>query len=444
MNADVIVVGGGLAGLNAARDLVAGGADVVVLEARGRPGGRVEQTRMADGRIVQLGGEVVGRFHEAYIGLAAELGLTLVPAFPDLPGEETWVMADGHHVGDDPPWFGDADRSAYARVETAFATLARTVDADDPWSHPDASRLDRTSVGDWLRAEGATQNVVRARELAMLSLSAESVERTSLLSDLRKESAAGSHGFYDYAVWEHLRVAEGSATVALRIAAGLGERVRYASPVTRFTVGGRPGGPRHSSAVTVNGERFEADAIVCAVPVGPLRNILIDGVSAARRQSLDRQRHALAAKAVFVYPESFWEANGQNGAAYFETAIMGGTWVQREGIISALVPPERLAPLLATSPAQLEGELVQEMVDSFGEQARDTQAVFLRRWGVDPYTLGYITAWRPGDVMAVGPLHATHEPPFYVCGSDQWVCGYMEGAVRTGRAAAVAALGAGD
>jgi hypothetical protein len=42
--------------------------------------------------------------------------------------------------------------------------------------------------------------------------------------------------------------------------------------------------------------------------------------------------------------------------------------------------------------------------------------------------------------MSVGPLHGTHEPPFYVCGSDQWVCGYMEGAVRTGRAAAAAAL----
>src|ERR1700733_2364421 len=254
MSPDVIVVGGGLAGLNAARDLVAGGADVVVLEARGRPGGRVEQTRMADGRIVQLGGEVVGSFHEAYIELAGELGLTLVPAFPDLPGEETWVMADGHHVGDEPPWFEDADRAAYAASEAAFAKLARTVDPDDPWSHPDAEALDAISVGDWLRSAGATPNVVRAREGAMLSLSAESVERTSLLSDLRKEAAAGAHGFYDYDVWEHLRVAEGSATVALTIAERLGHRIRYASPVARITVGGRNGGPRRSSAVTANGE----------------------------------------------------------------------------------------------------------------------------------------------------------------------------------------------
>src|SRR5262245_3201582 len=100
---DVVVLGAGLAGLSAARDLVAGGADVVVLEARGRAGGRVEQTTLADGRLVQLGGEVVGPFHTAYTGLVGELGLTLVPSFPDLPGEETWLLADGRHVGADIP-----------------------------------------------------------------------------------------------------------------------------------------------------------------------------------------------------------------------------------------------------------------------------------------------------------------------------------------------------
>lgn len=437
---DVVVIGAGLAGLSAARDLRRGGADVVVLEARGRAGGRVEQAALADGRIAQLGGEVVGPFQHAYAQLVAELGLTLVPSFPGLPGEDTYLLADGRHVGDGQPWMTDADRASLAAVEAAFGRLARTVDPDDPWSHPDADRLDRISVGDWLRSEGATRNVVRARDLSMRALGAESVERTSLLSDLRKEAAAQAPGFYDYTIWEAQRVEEGSATVALRMAEELGPCVRYGTTVTHV----RLAGVRGCEVTTATGERFAAEAVVCAIPVGPLRSLPIEGLSAQRRRSLDRQRHALAAKAVFVYPASFWERQGQNGASYFEATLLGGTWTQQVGILSALVPPESLAPLLASAPRGLEDELVAEIAAAFGPQALEPEAVFLRRWGVDPLTLGYITAWRPGDVMSVGPLHGTHEPPLYVCGSDQWVCGYMEGAVRTGRAAAAAALGVGS
>ena len=118
---DVVVVGAGLAGLSAALDLKAGGADVVVLEARDRPGGRVVQTQMPDGRLVQLGGEVTGAFQTAYRGLVEELGLTLESAFPSIPGEDTYMLAEGRFVGNDFPWMTDEDRASYAKVEQAFA-----------------------------------------------------------------------------------------------------------------------------------------------------------------------------------------------------------------------------------------------------------------------------------------------------------------------------------
>ncbi len=437
MRFDVVVVGAGLAGLSAARDLAAAGTDVVVIEARGRAGGRVEQTRLPDGRLVQLGGELTGDFHTAYRGLVDELGLTIVPGFGDEDsGEEVALLADGRFVGNGWPWMSAADRASYAAAAAEFAKLAAGVDPDDPWSHPDAERLDRISVGAWMRSCGATANAVRAHELANLALSAESVERTSLLSDLRKEAVAGARGFYDYSIWETGIVAEGSATVALRMAAELEQRIHYATPVTAIRIAG--GG---CAVETASGERFECDAVVSAVPVGPLRSIAIEGVSSERLASLDRQRHALAAKACFSYPDSFWERDGLNGIAYLETAMIGGAWAQGEGILSTLIPPERLAALLSTSPRILEAELTAQMVALLGEEASRPVAVHIRRWGVDPWTQGYITSWRPGDVIAVGPLHGTHEPPFYVCGSDQWVCGYMEGAVRTGRGAAAAALG---
>jgi monoamine oxidase len=435
--ADAVVLGAGLAGLSCARDLMSSGADVVVLEARDRPGGRVEQVHLPDGRTLQMGGEVVAEFHTAYLGLAAELGLTIEPSYAALPGASTWGLPEGVFLGEDPPWLSTEDMAAYQACEQAFRELTATVDPDDPWSHPDAERLDRLSFGAWMLEQGCPPQALRAREIGHLALACDSIWRTSLLSEARKMAVSGGEGFYSEFVWETLRVAEGSATVALRMAQELGDRIRLGSAVTAIDVSVRP------CTVTLRtGERVTADAVVSAIPVGPLRNIRIAGLSDARLASLRHQRHALAAKVVVAYPTSFWLANGQNGFASSE-AILGGIWPQRDdGVLSSLVPPERLPAFLATSPRTRRAEMLAELAALFGPDGLQPDAYLERTWGIDPYTKGYITGWHPGDVMAVGPLHGTHEPPFYVCGSDQWVAGYMEGAVRTGRGAARAALSA--
>ncbi|HZA19259.1 MAG TPA: FAD-dependent oxidoreductase, partial [Actinomycetota bacterium] len=58
--ADVCIVGAGFAGLVAARDLVAAGPSVVVLEARDRVGGRVLNHDIGDGKVIEVGGQWVG------------------------------------------------------------------------------------------------------------------------------------------------------------------------------------------------------------------------------------------------------------------------------------------------------------------------------------------------------------------------------------------------
>jgi monoamine oxidase len=436
MKSDVVVIGAGLAGLSAARDLHARGVEVLLLEARGRAGGRVVQHVLADGRRVQLGGEVVGRHHSAYRTLVDELGLTLEPSFTGVPGLDTHVLAEGRHIGDGFSWLSAEEQAIYRRCDAEFAKLAATVDPDNPWAHPDARALDAISVAGWLRSIGATPNVVRARQLAMQALAAESPERTSLLSDLRKEAVSGSPGFYDYETWENWRVREGSGAVPEVLAAGLARFVYYDTPVREVHISAHG-----CSVLADSGERFECDAVISTLPAGPFRDLHITGVSPERLASMYAQRHAIVSKVVYVYETSFWEANGQNGSSYYEHALIGGTWSQRDGILSALVPPEHHAVFEASPRGRVQAELIDLLAEGFGPQAADPQSVYIRRWGVDPWTKGYITAWRPGDVMRVGPLHGTHEPPFYAAGSDQWVCGYMEGAVRTGRAAAASLLG---
>ena len=252
MNSDVVVVGAGLAGLSAARDLAAGGASVTVLEARDRVGGRVEQVPLPDGRLVQLGGEVVGTGHTAYLGLVAELGLTLVPSYVAEPGEITRQVPGSVDVGDWPSWTTDADRASYEKVEDALAQVVRGIDPDHVHAHPELRRLDRLSVGDWLREVGATPGVIRLKELAALGLADGSIERTSLFAYARKIAVGGGNsqtrGSYDYEVWENQRVAEGSATVALRMAEELAD-VRLSTPVAEIAVTGSRVRVRHKTAI---------------------------------------------------------------------------------------------------------------------------------------------------------------------------------------------------
>ena len=433
---DVLVLGAGLAGLSAARDLVAAGADVTVLEARARVGGRVEQVDVDEGRPVQLGGEVVGSLHTAYLQLVAELGLTLQPSYTAVPGATTFDLLEGVERGDTFPFASAADRADYERVEREWARLAATLDPDDPWSHPDASRLDGVSFGLWLRSVDALPSTIRALEVEALALAAGSIERISLLSDLRKQAVARDGSFYSYELWESLQVTEGSAEVANRMAAELGERVRLEAEVTRVSVG-------PSCRVSLrSGEELSAEAVVWALPVTVSNAVEVEGVEPGRLQSLRRQRHALAAKVVAVYPRSVWADSGANGLLEGEY-LLASTWPQRDGVLSALVPPERIGQLLALSDDDRDDVVHDELERMYGPAARETAAIHYRLWATDPYTRGYVTQWWPGDVMRVGPLHGTHAPPFYVCGSDQWVAGYMEGAVRTGRSAASSALGAG-
>ena len=433
---DVLVLGAGLAGLAAARDLSAAGADVELLEARGRPGGRVEQAVLDDGRVPQLGGELVGSFHTSYLELAAELGLETEPSYVEEPGEMSWDLAEGPGRGEWPPFFGAADVADAQRIEAACVALAATVDAADPWSHPDAAALDATSMAAWLRAQGARPAVMRLHELGALALAGGSTERLSLLGQLRMISAAGAHELYGYERWEGLRLRAGSAALALRMADELGERLRLGARATDLDVA--PGGVRVTLA---GGEQLHAEAVVCALPVGPLRDVAIDGVSDARLESLHRQRQALAAKLVAAYPEPVWRAAGATGLSDGE-GLVSSTWPQSGNALSMLVAPERLAHFLAAPPERRRAEVLATLGRLYGDAASAPQVLIERAWGVDPLTQGYVAQWAPGDLTAVGPLHGTHEPPFYVCGSDHWVAGYMEGAVRTGRAAAAEALGA--
>ena len=88
MDASVIVVGAGLAGLSAADALVSSGWDVTVLEARERVGGRTWSDVATNGARIERGAEWVEDEHQHLIALCARFGLPLVSGKVDIVGSD--------------------------------------------------------------------------------------------------------------------------------------------------------------------------------------------------------------------------------------------------------------------------------------------------------------------------------------------------------------------
>ena len=79
---DVAVIGAGLAGLTAARELERSGYSVAVLEARDRVGGRLLNHPIAGtDNVVEVGGQWVGPTQTEVLALAGELGLERYPTW---------------------------------------------------------------------------------------------------------------------------------------------------------------------------------------------------------------------------------------------------------------------------------------------------------------------------------------------------------------------------
>src|SRR5262245_13074013 len=230
MRYDVLVVGGGLASLACARDLARAGTDVLLVEARERVGGRVEGVVLDDGRTVQMGGEIVGEVHHAYLGLAAELGLELVPSYVAEPGEPGFDLLDGPQIGED--WMAPEDHAALERIGDEVIRLARDVDPADPWSHPDADRLDRLSRGQLARSLGVTPLAYRRMQAQMASAAGGSIERVSVLGECRAVAAAGGRLQSDYEAWEALKGAGGASVPPGTLEPGLGGPCCYHGPGT--------------------------------------------------------------------------------------------------------------------------------------------------------------------------------------------------------------------
>ncbi len=231
----VAIVGAGFAGLAAALDLTERGIDCVVLEARDRVGGRVLNHEIADGKVVEVGGQWVGPTQHALLEMAARMS---VETFPTHVKGENLIEYRGEvsRYSGTIPRINPLVLLQVEWVRRRLNSMARQVPLDAPWGAQRALEWDRVTFGEWMRLNAPSRGARMLVRLAIRTVFGTEPEDVSLLHVLFYiHSAGGFDSLVDSAGGaQDSRFVGGSQLVAIRMAAELGERVVLEAPVRRI------------------------------------------------------------------------------------------------------------------------------------------------------------------------------------------------------------------
>src|SRR3989440_12311698 len=153
--ADVAVVGAGLAGLTAARRLVDAGLEALVVEARDRVGGRTLNHDIGDGKVVEVGGQWVGPTQRRMLALSQELGVDTFPTHDEGDNVIEW-RGDLKRYRGAIPRINPAILADAAQAQVRLDRMARRVPLEAPWEADRAGRWDAQTYATWLHPNLAT------------------------------------------------------------------------------------------------------------------------------------------------------------------------------------------------------------------------------------------------------------------------------------------------
>ena len=445
LSADVVVVGGGLSGLTAARALRAKGHSVYVLEARNRVGGRT-WTKKVRGVPVDFGGQWIGPGQTRIAALAKAMR---VPTFKTYNTGTNVYQRLGTlktYSGAIPP----AEPAAIGDIAVALANLdqmAKEVPLAAPWTAPKAREWDSQTLESWKLANMTTEEGRLLLDLGIEAVFAGEPRDVSLLHVLFYIHSAGTfENLINTAGGaQESRFVGGSQTVSKRVAAKLGRRVLLGTPVRRIVQGRR--------GVTVESDHAVVHARYCVVTAPPALAARIDYhpiLPAVRDQLTQRMPMGSVLKVHALYDRPFWRDAGRTGQATSDTGPVKVTYDNSpptgpEGVLIGFIEGEEARKWGPRPLAQRRAAVIAQFAKWFGPQAGKPRAYVEQNWMEEEWSRGCYGAWAPPGVLLdygaalrrpVGRIHWAGTET-----STEW-CGYMDGAVRSGErvAAEVGAL----
>jgi monoamine oxidase len=234
---DVVVVGGGLAGLVAAREIRRAGRSVLVLEARRRVGGRCFSKKIAGADdVANLGATFVGPTQRRILALARELGIGMFPTYNTGRNVFYWGGRRETYSGAIPPINPVALGEALVAI-TSLNEMAREVPLDAPWEAPRAAEWDGKTFETWKLENFRSADGRKLIDLAAQAIAAVEPRDVSLLGVLFFIHSAGSveQLINTAGGAQESRVEGGTQLIAETLARRLGrKRVLRRATITRF------------------------------------------------------------------------------------------------------------------------------------------------------------------------------------------------------------------
>jgi monoamine oxidase len=442
-DADVVVVGAGLAGLSAARALKKLGASAVVVEARNRVGGRTALARVGQGQF-DMGGQFVGPGQERIIELAKEFNLELIDMY-----------ADGWNIQD----FG-GDMSRYC---TPFPTgslwkpfpfvnlmglaitmlpvelLRRLVPIDKPWLAGNASRWDATSMEVWKRKWWRPAQVQGLVDTILRPAFGSEAYEVSYLNFLFFMNTVG--GLLRALQGQKQRFAFGSANVSFRLAEILGDAVQLDAPVRRIV--------QSEDGVTVQTDRgrWSGRFAIVTVPLPLAANIVYEPelngllVGLAQRMPMGSEVKVFA-----TYDRAFWREAGLSGQVVTDGGPMSVAFdnttpgAQSQPALLGLIGGKYAHSWHMQPANERRDAVLNQFARWFGPKALRPSGYIEADWRSYEWTRGCpLAVMSPGAWMHFGAAMRVPQGRVYFAGSElspDW-CTYMNGAILSGEKTAV-------
>jgi monoamine oxidase len=446
LEADVVVVGGGFAGISAARELKAGGHSVCLLEARDRLGGRVLSHPIGEGKVVDLGAEFFGTRNTIIADTARSLGIKPYRVY-----DEGYRLLDV--AGKVTRWKGYVPRISpialadFGQAALRIEAMGRSVPDGEPWKAKRAREWDSQTLWSWTKRNVRTRAGRAVMQLMIDAALSASPREVSLLHVVYYAKGAGGFRALTTVTGgvQEFRFQGGAQSIGLRLAEAVSDETYLGAVVRRVE--------QRSDSVTVSGPGFEAHGrrVVIALPVTLAGRLEYDPpLPGFRDQLTQRMPAGSVMKCLAFYDEPFWREEGLTGGAASPDgpvrAIFDGSPPDaRPGVLSAFVagPPARAMTRLPE--AERRAAVMSALTRFFGPRAAKPIDFVEQNWIEEPFSRGCYHGYAPpGLYTEFGPALVEPIGRIHWAGAESvpMEMGSMGGAIDSGRRVAreIAAL----